>query len=65
MTMNLPLLPPLPPMEAEQVEALPRGEQWGYEPKWDGFRCLAFRDGEEVYRPRAGSGSWPRRRPPS
>ena len=36
------------PMEARAVPLLPRGERWRYEPKWDGFRCLAFRDGERV-----------------
>lgn len=46
--MNLPLAPPFPPMEARSAPELPRGEEWQYEPKWDGFRCLAFRDGEEV-----------------
>jgi ATP-dependent DNA ligase len=35
-------------MEAKSVEKLPAGEMWQYEPKWDGFRCLAFRDGERV-----------------
>jgi len=35
-------------MEAESVAALPAGPQWQYEPKWDGFRCLAFRDGATV-----------------
>jgi ATP-dependent DNA ligase len=35
-------------MEAKLVEALPEGEGWQYEPKWDGFRCLVFRDGAEV-----------------
>src|SRR2546426_6214106 len=35
-------------MEAKAVDAIPQGEQWQYEPKWDGFRCLAFRDGEKV-----------------
>jgi len=39
---------PYPPMEATQVEELPEGAAWQYEPKWDGFRCLAFRDGDEV-----------------
>lgn len=38
----------LEPMEARLVEALPAGDGWQYEPKWDGFRCLAFRDGDEV-----------------
>lgn len=35
-------------MEAKSVDAIPEGEEWAYEPKWDGFRCLAFRDGENV-----------------
>ena len=35
-------------MEAESVDALPREPGWRYEPKWDGFRCLAFRDGDSV-----------------
>jgi ATP-dependent DNA ligase len=39
---------PLPPMEALSVDAIPEGEQWQYEPKWDGFRCIAFRDGSNV-----------------
>jgi len=36
------------PMEARLVDALPAGPGWAYEPKWDGFRCLCYRDGEEV-----------------
>jgi ATP-dependent DNA ligase len=35
-------------MEARLVDHLPDGEGWQFEPKWDGFRCLAFRDGEDV-----------------
>src|SRR3954465_13024766 len=35
-------------MEAKLVDALPTGAEWQYEPKWDGFRCLAFRDGTRV-----------------
>jgi ATP-dependent DNA ligase len=35
-------------MEARSVDAVPTGPQWQYEPKWDGFRCLLFRDGETV-----------------
>ncbi len=35
-------------MEALLVKELPRGATWQYEPKWDGFRCLAFRDGDHV-----------------
>lgn len=36
-------------MEALSVETIPGGTGWQYEPKWDGFRCLAFRDGDEVH----------------
>jgi ATP-dependent DNA ligase len=35
-------------MEANIAAEIPAGPEWQYEPKWDGFRCLAFRDGEEV-----------------
>jgi len=45
---RLAVKPPLAPMEAKLVDALPEGEGWQYEPKWDGFRCLAYRDGAEV-----------------
>jgi ATP-dependent DNA ligase len=44
----LPIQPPYPVMDAELVGELPRGREWQYEPKWDGFRCLAFRNGETV-----------------
>jgi ATP-dependent DNA ligase len=37
-----------PPMEARSNDELPSGEGWQFEPKWDGFRCLAFRDGPDV-----------------
>jgi len=37
-----------PPMEARLVDELPEGDGWQFEPKWDGFRCLAFRDGPAV-----------------
>ena len=40
--------PGLAPMEAKLVDALPAGADWQFEPKWDGFRCLLFRDGEAV-----------------
>jgi ATP-dependent DNA ligase len=40
---------PLPPMEARLVEEIPAGDDWQYEPKWDGFRCIAFRAVEQVY----------------
>jgi len=46
--MTIPLRPPFAPMEALPVDQIPSGRQWRYEPKWDGFRCLAFRDGEKV-----------------
>jgi ATP-dependent DNA ligase len=42
------VMPPLAPMEAKLVDSLPEGEGWQYEPKWDGFRCLVFRDGAQV-----------------
>lgn len=45
---RLPIRPPYPPMEAKSVPQLPAGEVWEYEPKWDGFRCLAFRRGGQV-----------------
>ncbi len=35
-------------MEAKLVDELPTGSEWQYEPKWDGFRCLAFRDGDKI-----------------
>src|SRR6266550_5462331 len=46
--MTLPLKQPYLPMEAKSVEKLPVGDDWQYEPKWDGFRCIAFRDGDRV-----------------
>lgn len=36
-------------MEAKSVDEIPVGGEWQYEPKWDGFRCIAFRDGDEIY----------------
>jgi ATP-dependent DNA ligase len=39
---------PIEPMEAKTVATIPRGEHWLYEPKWDGFRCIAFRDGDAI-----------------
>jgi ATP-dependent DNA ligase len=38
-----------PPMESKLVDDLPSGHGWQFEPKWDGFRCLTFRSGNEVY----------------
>ncbi len=46
--MTLPLKNSYAPMEALPATELPTGEPWQYEPKWDGFRCLAFRDGDRV-----------------
>jgi len=46
--MTLPIALPYSPMEALSVDKIPIGPDWQYEPKWDGFRCLAFRDGERV-----------------
>lgn len=43
------LKPPLAPMEARSIDEIPSGDEWQYEPKWDGFRCIAFRDGNEIY----------------
>lgn len=45
---RLGVVPPLSPMEAKLVHMLPDEEGWQFEPKWDGFRCLAFRDGPNV-----------------
>ena len=41
--------PLLVPMEACSVDEIPTGDSWQYEPKWDGFRCLAFRRGNDIY----------------
>ena len=46
--MSLPLRFPFEPMEAEAADQLPTGPDWLFEPKWDGFRCLAFRDGDAI-----------------
>jgi ATP-dependent DNA ligase len=45
---DLPVAPDTPPMEARLVAELPEGPGWQFEPKWDGFRCLAFRSGDRV-----------------
>jgi ATP-dependent DNA ligase len=47
--MPLPIKPPLPPMEARSVDEIPFEDGWQYEPKWDGFRCLAFRDRDKIH----------------
>lgn len=46
--MQLPLQPPIEPMLAKPGDGLPDGDGWLYEPKWDGFRAIVFRDGEEL-----------------
>ncbi|MGI8945991.1 MAG: ATP-dependent DNA ligase [Thermoleophilaceae bacterium] len=46
--MTLPLAPPIKPQLARSARALPLGEEWRYEPKWDGFRTIAFKEGDEV-----------------
>lgn len=48
LSMNLPVNPPVLPMLAKRVGELPAGESWIFEPKWDGFRALVFRDGDEI-----------------
>jgi len=47
--MTLPLAPPIKPQLARSAKELPLGDGWRYEPKWDGFRTIVFRDGDEVY----------------
>src|ERR671931_414722 len=46
--MRLPFAPPLAPMLSSAADALPGGDGWQFEPKWDGFRTLVFRDGAEI-----------------
>ena len=46
--MHLPFDPPLEPMLAKPSDGLPDGDGWLFEPKWDGFRAIVFRDGDEV-----------------
>jgi ATP-dependent DNA ligase len=45
----LPFKPPVEPMLAKLSTAIPTGDSWIYEPKWDGFRALVFKDGDEIY----------------
>src|SRR3954467_11548822 len=47
--MALPLAPPVLPQLAKTARTLPTGDGWVYEPKWDGFRAIAFVDGDDVY----------------
>ena len=46
--MRLPFAQPIAPMLSSAADALPGGEGWQFEPKWDGFRTLVFRDGDEI-----------------
>ncbi len=47
--MAFPIEPPIEPMLAKPTPELPVGDGWRYEPKWDGFRALVFRDGAALY----------------
>src|SRR5215204_4092946 len=46
--MALPIAKSYAPMDALLIAQIPSGEEWQYEPKWDGFRTLVFRDGEKI-----------------
>ena len=46
--MTLPIQPPFAPMEARRVSSIPKGDTWQFEPKWDGFRAVIFRDHDDV-----------------
>ena len=46
--MQLPVNPPILPMLAKRVSELPTAGEWIFEPKWDGFRALVFRDADEI-----------------
>src|SRR5260370_42218793 len=48
-TARFPIEPPIEPMLAKLATALPEGDGWLYEPKWDGFRALVFREGDDVF----------------
>src|SRR5512145_1296564 len=47
--MAFPVAPPVEPMLAKAAEVLPAGEGWLFEPKWDGFRAIVFRDGPHLH----------------
>jgi ATP-dependent DNA ligase len=47
--MDLPVMPPVKPMLAKAVDGIPEVGDLAFEPKWDGFRCIVFRDGDEVH----------------
>lgn len=46
--LGLPIQPPYPPMEAKRLQSIPKGDHWLFEPKWDGFRAIVFRSGDDV-----------------
>ena len=46
---GFPIDPPIEPMLSKLAEGLPEGDEWLFEPKWDGFRAIVFRAGDEVY----------------
>lgn len=46
--MDIPVQPPIAPMLAKRVDSIPQNGGWVFEPKWDGFRALVFRSGDEV-----------------
>jgi ATP-dependent DNA ligase len=46
---GFPIDPPIEPMLSKLADGLPEGDQWLFEPKWDGFRAIVFRAGDEVY----------------
>ena len=63
--LNLPIVPPVKPMLAKAVKGIPDDGDLAFEPKWDGFRCIVFRDGDEIYLgsrnerpPPAGRSAW-------
>lgn len=47
--MGYPIEPPVDPMLARNTARIPTGDGWLFEPKWDGYRCLVFRDGDDLY----------------
>ena len=48
MALDLPVLPPVAPMLARASPSLPEGDGWSFEPKFDGFRCIVYRAGDDV-----------------
>ena len=46
--LDLPITPPYPPMEAKRADKIPAGDIWQFEPKWDGFRAVVFKSGDDV-----------------